>query len=123
MISNDPKVIEARKNVQTAFKDYSVKNDHESHELLQKRKNELQQIYLKLQEIELNNLVSKVEQANSQNKMKESWQLINKLTNRKRSKKGIIKGTTKEERLNKWYEHFSIYWGRKLNQAKMKCSK
>ena len=113
-ISNDPKVIEARNDVQSAFKNYIAKNDHESHVLLQKRKNELQQIYLKLQETELNNLVSKVEHANRQSKMKESWRLINRITNRKSTKQGMIKGASKEERVNKWYEHFSNLLGKEI---------
>lgn len=81
--------------------------------MLQARKNDLQQIYLTLQERELNNLVSKVdEQANTQNKMKESWQLINKITNRKSTKQGMIKGASKTERVNKWYDHFNNLLGK-----------
>ena len=100
MISNEPEVIEARKHVQAAFENYINKNDEESHETLRARKSDLQEIYLSLQERELNNLVSKVEEANTQNKMKESWQLINKITNRKSSKQGMIKGASKAERVN-----------------------
>ena len=57
------------------------KNDAESHEMLQARIDDLQQIYLTIQERELNNIVLKVELANTQNKIKENWQLINKMTN------------------------------------------
>ena len=44
--------------------------------------------------------------------MKESWQLINKITNRKSSKQGMIKGASKAERVNKWYEHFNNLLGK-----------
>ena len=45
------------------------KNDAESHEMLQARIDDLQQIYLTIQERELNNIVLKVELANTQNKI------------------------------------------------------
>ena len=34
------------------------------------------------------------------------WKLINDMTGRKYSKKGIIKGYNNEERINKWFNHF-----------------
>ena len=42
MISNAPEVIVARKLVQSAFENYVDKNDAESHEMLQARKDDLQ---------------------------------------------------------------------------------
>eukprot|EP00794_Sanderia_malayensis_P005809 gene5809-6507_t len=48
--------------------------------------------------------------------MKESWRLINKITNRKSSKQGIIKRISKQERVNKWCEHFSNLLGKEIDQ-------
>ena len=69
MISNALEVILARKLVQSALEKYGEKNDAESHEMLQARIDDLQQIYLTIQERELNNIVLKVELANTQNKI------------------------------------------------------
>ena len=38
--------------------------------------------------------------------MHESCQLINETNNRKASEQGVMKGSCKEERLEKWYYHF-----------------
>ena len=37
----------------------------------------------------------------------ESWLLINEMSSRKATKQGAIKASCKEERLEKWYNHFN----------------
>ena len=58
-------------------------------------------------------MVQKVELAHHKQQQKLSWQLINNLTGRKNAKKGIIKGTNKQDRLSKWYEYFKNLLGKK----------
>ena len=41
------------------------------------------------------------------------WKLINEVTGRKTTKKGIIRGNSKEERIKQWHEHFSKLLGEK----------
>ena len=43
-----------------------------------------------------------------------SWELINRITDRKSAKKGIIKGNSKEERILKWHDHLSSLLGSEL---------
>ena len=57
-------------------------------------------------------MINQVEMADNKRKHGESWQLINTITGRKSSKRGILKGNTKEERVNKWFEHFSNLLGK-----------
>ena len=57
-------------------------------------------------------MIKKVEEADEQSKHGESWNLINKITGRKVGKQGIIKGTSKEERVQKWYAHFQSLLGK-----------
>lgn len=44
----------------------------------------------------------------------ESWLLINEMSSRKATKQGAIKASSKEERLEKWYNHFNKLIGRAL---------
>ena len=44
-----------------------------------------------------------------------SWNLINSLTDRNASKKGIIKANSKEEQIQKWYNHFKDLLGKQPN--------
>ena len=44
----------------------------------------------------------------------ESWLLINEMSSRKATKQGAIKASCKEERLEKWYNHFNQLIGRAL---------
>ena len=57
-------------------------------------------------------MINQVEMADNKRKHGERWQLINTITGRKSSKRGILKGNTKEERVNKWFEHFSNLLGK-----------
>ena len=57
-------------------------------------------------------VLNQVEMADNKRKYRESWQLINTITGRKSAKRGILKGNTKEERVNKWFEHFSNLLGK-----------
>ena len=51
-------------------------------------------------------MIGKVESASAKAKHGESWRLINEITGRKAAQKGILKGTSKEDRLKKWHNHF-----------------
>ena len=41
-----------------------------------------------------------------------SWELINEITGRKSTQKGMIKGINQKERLQTWYNHFQGLLGR-----------
>ncbi|CAH1250533.1 Hypp8867 [Branchiostoma lanceolatum] len=41
----------------------------------------------------------------------QSWKLINDITNRKTTRKGQLEGSTQEERIENWYNHFKTLLG------------
>ena len=55
---------------------------------------------------ELTQKVTQIEQSNKSNKHQESWKLINKITGRKTTKRAILKGRNKKERVKNWYGYF-----------------
>ena len=57
-------------------------------------------------------MIEQVETANARSRHGESWRLINAITGRKASKRGMLKGNSKEERVTKWFEHFSNLLGK-----------
>ena len=56
-------------------------------------------------------MIEQVEEADIRSQHKESWRLVNKISGRKSTKRGILKGKTREERIKKWYEHFQELLG------------
>ena len=57
-------------------------------------------------------MIKKVEEADSKSQDGESWKLINEISRRKTSKKGLLKGKSQEERIKAWYIHFSNLLGK-----------
>ena len=57
-------------------------------------------------------MIKKVEEADSKSQHGESWKLINEISGRKTSKKGISKVKSQEERIKAWYIHFSNLLGK-----------
>ena len=105
-ISEDPRIIAARKEVNTSFEKYASTSSNEDQIILQHNKSLLHTTYDTIQEEELNELIRKVESADTKSKHGKSWQLINRITGRKNAKRGILKGTSKAERLQKWHDYF-----------------
>ena len=111
-LSEDTRVVEARQKVQNAFNDYQKEPDKDHQTKLQFEKQNLQEAYNVISEEELESLIQKVENADSTHRHAESWKLINEISGRKSAKKGVLKGNSKEERLKKWFTHFSDLLGK-----------
>ena len=62
--------------------------------------------------MELDKLIKQVENADAQSKHGESWKIINRISGKKSARKGLIKGNTKEERIEKWFNHFKGLFGK-----------
>lgn len=113
--ANDPKVVEARDKVNSAFSNYQKEQTHEKQHELQEQKTNLESAYNQVFEDELKELVREVEDANSKHQHALSWKLINQISGRKVTKKGIINGKSKEDRVKSWYNHFSQLLGKEPN--------
>ena len=109
--SDDPRVQNARELVQASFDRYSTESSNANLDQLQKAKTKLFETYDAITEDELSDMVKQVEMSDENRNHGESWKLINSITGRKNSKKGILKGESKEDRLQKWKQCFSDLLG------------
>ena len=104
--SQHPLIESARGQVQEAFANFQRNATRRNEEKWKRSKQKFQETYRDVEEEELDNLIKQVEQADDQNRHRERWKLINKISGRKIVKQGIVKGRTKEERVQKWFSHF-----------------
>ena len=75
-------------------------------------KDKMEEEYTNSREEEISEMIRQVEETDTNRKHVESWKIIDVITSRKSTKKGIIKASNKEERLLKWYYHFSNLLGK-----------
>ena len=104
IILNDQRIVEARSKVQLAFANIQLLSSQENQQKLKECKNNLKSAYDVVMEEVFEKDIREVEAANNS---RESWKLINRISGRKTTKQGIIKAKTKEERVRKWFHHFS----------------
>ena len=109
--STDPRIVNARNNVNNAFIKYLEDTSEQNQLNLQIEKNTLKMAYEKIFEEDLENSIRKVENADLRAQHKESWKLINKISGRKATKKGKIKANSNEDRVTKWFEYFKQLLG------------
>ena len=112
MTSKNPRVNEARQNVQKSFDKYISDSSEENRIVLQSDKDHLKEAYDTVMEEEVDELVKRVEQADARYRHRESWKIINEISGRKSVKAGVLKGKCKEERIRNWHEHFSQLLGK-----------
>ena len=110
--SEHPIIEAARKDVQETFAKYQIKPTRRREEDWKNSKRKFQAAYKEIEEQELDDLIKQVGNADDQSRHGESWKLINKISGRKVGKTGIVKGTTKEERVQKWFNHFQTLLGK-----------
>ena len=103
--SDDKIIKQVRRNVVTAYSCYTRNPANETLEKLNQKKEALE-VYNIVFGKELTQKVTQIEQSNKSNKHQESWKLINKITGRKTTKRAILKGRTKKERVKNWYGYF-----------------
>ena len=59
-------------------------------------------------------MIKKVEEADSKSQYGESWKLINEISGRKTSEKGILKGKSQENKLKHGISISATYWVKNL---------
>ena len=84
----------------------------ERQEELNFKKGALEDVYTTIFGEELNNKVTLIEQSNRTNKHQDSWKLISEITGRKTTKRAILKGRNKKERVKNWYDYFKEVLGK-----------
>ena len=103
----------ARQKVKKAFSTYQRTPNAENQAQLQTEKTNLTETYGMIEEEELERMIAEIEDSDSKHKHANCWKLINEVTGRKTTKKGIIRGNSKEERIKQWHKHFSTLLGEK----------
>ena len=83
----------------------------ENSEQIRKASEELDHQYKKEQEKYVKNKIAELNNAHTNKKSKVVWQIANEISNRKKSKRSILKGKSKQDRLNQWKNHFSNLLG------------
>ena len=111
-LSNHPNVSVARSRVQNAFKAYTTNETRDSQALLQREKENLDEVYTVLMEEDLTKMIERVEKASSISKHGESWKLINEITGRMCAQKGILKRKSKDDRVKQWHSYFCNLLGK-----------
>ena len=83
----------------------------ENSEQIRKGSEELDNQYKNEQEKYVKNKIAQLQNAHTNRKSKIVWQIANEISNRKNSKRSILKGKSKQDRLNQWKNHFSNLLG------------
>ena len=83
----------------------------ENSEQIRKASKELDHQYKKEQEKYCKNKIAELNKAHTIKKSKVVWQIANEISNRKKSKRSILKGKSKQDRLSQWKNHFTNLLG------------
>ena len=113
--ATDPRIVIPRQRVNDAFTRFELDPSNDNQEALQREKEALKSSYDRAREEELESMIKQVENADARAQHAQSWKLINQISGRKSTKKGVIKGNSKEDRINSWYQHFSQLLGTEPN--------
>jgi len=104
--SNDPRVVEQRERMKKAYHTYQEHTDEGNRQELEEARGRLEEAYKLVAEEELTSRIHEVEEEQKHHKHSRTWQLINEISERRTSRKGQLKGTSQQERVKNWYEHF-----------------
>ena len=103
--------IEVKRNAVSQAIKVSLENPSpEKSEQIRKASEELDQ-YRKEQEKYVKNKIAELNNAHTNKKSEVVWQIVNEICHRKESKRSILKGKSKQDRLNQWKNHFSNLLG------------
>ncbi|CAH1244347.1 Hypp7273 [Branchiostoma lanceolatum] len=109
--SEDSRVTEARDMLNRAYGTYRKDTKEENGQVYCLAKKKLKETYIAVEEEDLNSKIREVEKSHVNCKHGQSWKLINDITNRKTTRKGQLEGSTQEERIENWYNHFKTLLG------------
>ena len=108
-------IVEERENVVKASRRYEHSTAEDRRQELRHCNKNLNSAYERLLERELEEKIKEIEEADINSQYQLGWQLINEITGRRKSKRGMIKGSTQEERLKSWHTHFQQLLGNPPN--------
>lgn len=109
--TGDPRVIASRDNLISAKEQYHQDPTENARVSVAEKKEELKKNYQEVEVEILKKKIRRVETTACRNKNKESWDLVNEVTGRKKSNHGLIAGGGPKERLLSWENHFTNLLG------------
>ena len=107
----DARVEKARTHLKEVNKRHVLENTKDTHLEFETCKERLDEAYNVANEEYLERKLKEFEEASVNQKHQKAWSLINEVSGRKKSRAGRLKGNTKEERINSWYNHFKDLLG------------
>ena len=120
----DPRVVTARTNLFKAKEKYHLDPSEATRSAVAGKKDILASCYNTVEEEILKKKIRGAEMAANRCKNKESWNLVNDITGRKKANCGRIEGGNAEGRLKAWKDHFSNLLGQppKVPDEQMKIN-
>jgi len=109
--ASHPSIVERRKKVDQLTHKYKVNKSRIIRRRLQEAKNELSQEYSRREEETLQSNIAEADIDFQENNTARAWKVINKITNRKSTPSGKLKGKSPEERNKQWFDHFQKLLG------------
>ncbi|CAH1244595.1 Hypp7340 [Branchiostoma lanceolatum] len=109
--SSDPRVTQARDEVNRSNEVFLQNTQEENRQKLKRARKALEETYTKVEEEDLLQKIKEVEKAHENCKHGQSWKLINEITNRRETKKSQLEGNSQKERVTNWYNHFKNLLG------------
>ena len=103
---DDERIKLARSDIQAAYVTYMGNPTEEKHETLNEKKMVLKEVHDTIFGEEMNYKITQIDRVNKTNKQQESWKIINKMAGRKTTKRGILKGNSKNGRVKNWCNLF-----------------
>jgi hypothetical protein len=109
--SDHPRIVTARKAVDTARAIFLTSGSEDHLDDLKAAKTFLLSVYNQLKEEELEAKVTEIEKASESMKYGEAWNMVNNISGRGAAKAGQIEGTTADTRVKTWFTHFKNLLG------------
>ena len=111
LISQHPDIQRARLKLKNADMELQLHQSHDNEDSKKIAKEELKTTYKRLREEEVTKLARKIEAEYGGRRYGAAWKVINEITGRKRSKEGLVKGKTPQERVDAWFSHYHSLLG------------
>ena len=110
-LASDNRVITARTELEISKKEFGMNPSDELSCSVKLKKDALEIAYTVVEEERLLKKIREVETSADRCKSRQSWNLINEITDRKKSSSAQIQGGSAEERKTRWKDHFQSLLG------------
>ena len=111
LISQHPDTQLARAKLIAAEAKLDLLQSHDNKDEVKLAKEELKATYKRLKEDEVIKLIRRVENEYGGKRYGAAWKVINEITGRRKSKEGLVKGKTAQERVDVWFNYYSSLLG------------